>query len=134
MLAFFLASGYKGSSTKKGNHMSKSSKYTPEMVAVIERVADEHGSLNLELCNELAAMPMFRDAEITARGIIAKARTMGVSYAKKQRLTKAGQPVIRKDEIVVKIQSALGVTGLSSLSKAEKPALQILLNALTEDA
>jgi hypothetical protein len=114
--------------------MSKSSKYTPEMVAVIERVAVEHGSLNLELCNELAAMPMFRDAEITARGIIAKARTMGVSYAKKQRLTKAGQPVIRKDEIVVKIQSALGVTGLSSLSKAEKPALQILLNALTEDA
>ena len=134
MLAFFLALGYKGSSTKKGNHMSKSSKYTPEMVAVIERVADEHGSLNLELCNELAAMPMFRDAEITARGIIAKARTMGVSYAKKQRLTKAGQPVIRKDEIVVKIENVLGVEGLDSLSKAEKPALQKLLIAITENA
>jgi len=134
MLAFFLASGYKGSSTKKGTEMAKSSKYTPEMVAMIEQAAAHHGSLNLELCNELATMPLFRDAEITARGIIAKARTMGISYAKKQRLTKAGQPVIRKDEIVVKIQSALGVSGLDSLSKAEKPALQKLLAAITADA
>jgi hypothetical protein len=134
MLAFFLASGYKGSSTKKGNHMAKSSKYTPEMVAIIEDAAATHGSLNLELCNELATMPVFADAGITPRGIIAKVRTMGIDYTRKQRVTKTGAPVIRKDEIVVKIENVLGVSGLDSLSKAEKPALHKLLQAITENA
>ena len=134
MLAFFLALGYKGSSTKKGNQMAKSSKYTPEMVAAIAAACNEHGALDLGICTELADEPMFADAGITPRGIIAKARTMGLRYAKKQRLTKTGQPVIRKDEIVVKIETALGVEGLDSLSKAEKPALQKLLIAITENA
>lgn len=114
--------------------MAKSSKYTPEMVAVIERVADEHGSLNLDLCVEIASQPLFEQAGITGRGIIAKARTMGINYTRKPRLTKTGQPVIRKDEIVVKIETALGVEGLDSLSKAEKPALHKLLQAITENA
>ena len=114
--------------------MAKSSKYTPEMVAVIERVADEHGSLNLGLCADISALPMFVDAGITARGIVAKARTMGLPYDKVKRLTKTGQPVIRKDEIVVKIETVLGVEGLDSLSKAEKPALHKLLQAITENA
>ena len=114
--------------------MAKSSKYTPEMVAQIERVADEHGSLNLELCTSLASQDMFVSAGITARGIVAKARTMGLPYDKVKRLTKTGQPVIRKDEIVVKIENVLGVEGLDSLSKAEKPALHKLLQAITENA
>ena len=114
--------------------MAKSSKYTPEMVAQIERVADEHGSLNLELCTSLASQDMFVAAGITARGIVAKARTMGLPYDKVKRLTKTGQPVIRKDEIVVKIENVLGVEGLDSLSKAEKPALHKLLQAITENA
>jgi len=133
MLAFFLALGYKGSSTKKGNHMSKS-KYTPEMVAAIEAAAQKYGALDLKICVALSETPLFADAEVTGRGIIAKARTMGIEYKKKVRLTKTGQPVIRKDEIVIKIEEALGVEGLDSLSKAEKPALQILLNALTENS
>ena len=131
MLAFFLASGYKGSSTKKGNQMAKSSKYTPEMVAAIEAACVEHGSLNLDICVELSNSTLFSDADISARGIVAKARTMGIEYKKKVRLTKAGQPVIRKDEIVVKIEKALCIDGLDSLSKAEKPALRKLLEALT---
>ena len=49
-------------------------------------------------------------------------------------MTKTGQPVIRKDEIVVKIETVLGVEGLDSLSKAEKPALHKLLQAITENA
>ena len=59
---------------------------------------------------------------------------MGLPYNKQKRLTKTGQPVIRKDEIVVKIEKALGVGGLDSLSKAEKPALHKLLQAITENA
>jgi hypothetical protein len=132
MLAFFLASGYKGSSTKKGNHMAKS-KYTPEMVSAIMGAADV-GPLNLEVCTMLAAQPLFADADISARGIVAKARTMGLPYEKAQRVTKTGAPIIRKDEIVVKIEDALGVSGLTSLSKAEKPALRKLLQAITENA
>ena len=134
MLAFFLALGYKGSSTKKGNQMAKSSKYSDAMVAAIEAAASQAGALNLQICNSLAAQPMFVDAGITGRGIIAKARTMGINYTRKPRLTKTGQPVIRKDEIVVKIETVLGVEGLDSLSKAEKPALHKLLQAITENA
>ena len=114
--------------------MAKSSKYTPEMVDLIEQAAADHGSLNLALCVELADMKIFHDAGVTARGIVAKARTLGLPYEKVKRVTKTGQPVIRKDEIVVKIEDALGVSGLDSLSKAEKPALRKLLQALTEDA
>ena len=134
MLAFFLALGYKGSSTKKGNHMAKSSKYSDAMVAAIEAAASQAGALNLQICNSLAAQPMFVDAGITGRGIVAKARTMGLPYEKVKRMTKTGQPVIRKDEIVVKIETVLGVEGLDSLSKAEKPALHKLLQAITENA
>jgi hypothetical protein len=134
MLAFFLASGYKGSSTKKGTKMAKSSKYTPEMVTAIGAACDEHGSLDLAICTELAKQPLFADADISARGIVAKARTMGLPYEKAQRVTKTGAPIIRKDEIVVKIEDALGVSGLTSLSKAEKPALRKLLQAITENA
>jgi hypothetical protein len=104
------------------------------MVAAIEAAAKQAGALNLDLCVELAATPMFEDAGITARGIIAKARTMGLPYQKVKRLAKTGQPVIRKDEIVVKIEDRLGVDGLDSLSKAEKPALLKLYSALKEMA
>ena len=114
--------------------MAKSSKYSDAMVAAIEAAASQAGALNLQICNSLAEDPMFADANITARGIVAKARTMGLPYEKVKRMTKAGQPVIRKDEIVIKIEEHLGITGLDSLSKAEKPALHKLLNALTENA
>ena len=114
--------------------MAKSSKYSDAMVAAIEAAASQAGSLNLQICNSLASEPLFADAGITARGIVAKARTMGLPYNKQKRLTKTGQPVIRKDEIVVKIETVLGVEGLDSLSKAEKPALHKLLAAITEKA
>jgi len=113
--------------------MAKSSKYTPDMVSAIMGAADV-GPLNLEVCTMLAEQPLFADAGISARGIVAKARTMGLPYEKVKRVTKTGQPVIRKDEIVVKIEDALGVSGLDSLSKAEKPALHKLLQAITENA
>jgi hypothetical protein len=133
-LRFFWRWGIKGHQQRKVIIMAKSSKYSDAMVAAIEAAAKQAGALNLDLCVELAATPMFEDAGITARGIIAKARTMGLPYQKVKRLTKTGQPVIRKDEIVVKIEDRLGVNGLDSLSKAEKPALLKLYSALKEMA
>jgi hypothetical protein len=110
------------------------SKYTPEMVAAIEKAARVHGALSFAICNELAATPLFDNADISARGIAAKARTLSLPYDKKVRMTKTGAPVLRKDDIVVKIEDTLGVEGLASLAKAEKPALRKLLQALTENA
>ena len=114
--------------------MAKSSKYSDAMVAAIEAAAKQAGALNLQVCTDLALQPLFAEAGISPRGIVAKARTMGLPYEKVKRLTKTGQPVIRKDEIVVKIETVLGVEGLDSLSKAEKPALHKLLQAITENA
>jgi hypothetical protein len=132
-LRFFWRWGIKGHQQRKVIIMSKS-KYTPEMVAAIEAAAEKYGALDLKICVALSETPLFAEAEVTGRGIVAKARTMGIEYKKKVRLTKTGAPVIRKDEIVVKIETVLGVSGLDSLSKAEKPALHKLLEAITEKA
>jgi hypothetical protein len=111
--------------------MAKVAKYTPAMVAVIQEVAAANDGLDLALCTAIAERPEFQEAEITARGVVAKARTMGMVYRKVERLTKAGDPVIRKDELVAKIEASLGLSGLDSLAKAEKPALKALLDAVS---
>jgi hypothetical protein len=107
----------------------KTAKYTPEMVAMIAAIP---APLNLAKCVELAANELFVEAGISARGIVAKARTMGVAYEKQTKVTKTGEPVARKDELVHEIEKAMGLTGLDSLAKAEKPALRSLLTALQE--
>jgi hypothetical protein len=105
-------------------------KYTPEMVAALIEAAEKHGELNLARCHEIASLPLFADAGITPRGVIAKVRTMGLPYVKKARLSKTGQPVMRKDEIVISIENKLGVQGLESLVKADKLTLNKLLDAI----
>ena len=114
--------------------MSKSaSKYSEAMVA---RLAAEaaNGALNLERLTALAADPLFSSAGITARGLVAKARTMGLPYAKVERVSKSGEPVVRKDELVDMLEKATGLTGLDSLAKAEKPALRKLVDFLSVNA
>ena len=75
-------------------------------------------------------MAAFVAGDITPRSIIAKVRSMGLPYSKVERTTKTGEPVMKKDDLVQEIETALGVTGLDSLSKAEKPALRALLEAI----
>ena len=106
------------------------SKYTEAMVKAITAMAEEHGELNLALCHEIAATPEFSDAGISPKGVIAKARSMGLPYARKVRLTKAGKPVMRKDAIVIAIEHKLGVQGLEMLVKADKQTLETLLDAI----
>jgi hypothetical protein len=111
--------------------MTKSaSKYTEAMVARLAAEAAT-GALNLERLTALAADPLFSDAGVTARGLVAKARTMGLPYAKVERVSKSGEPVVRKDELVDMLEKATGLDGLDSLAKAEKPALRKLMDYLT---
>ena len=114
--------------------MTKSaSKYTEAMVARLAAEA-EKGPLNLESLTVLAADPLFSKAGVTARGLVAKARTMGLPYAKVERVSKTGEPVVRKDELVYMLEKATGLDGLDSLAKAEKPALRKLVDYLTVTA
>lgn len=109
--------------------MAKGSKYTEEMVNIIEE-AVEFGPLNLQRCEELAKMSLFADAGVTARGIVAKARTLGLPYQKVVRTTKDGRSIMRKDELVTRIESATGLTDLDDLSKAGKETLRRLADHL----
>lgn len=104
------------------------SKYTPSMEAAIRAAAP----LNLAKAADLAATAEFVKAGVTARGIAAKCRSMNppVEYEKVERTDKTGAPVAKKDDIVAEIEAAMGVTGLDSLAKAEKPALKTLLAAI----
>ena len=105
------------------------SKYSPEMVARIQAFAQEN-VLNLESLTRLAAEPMFVKADVSARGLIAKVRTMGLEYEAKPKVSKDGSPVARKDDLVVRIEKATGLTGLDSLAKADKQALRKLTEYL----
>ena len=114
--------------------MSKSaSKYNEAMVARITAEA-ANGPLNLVTLTALADDPLFSKAGITARGLVAKARSLGLPYAKVERVSKSGEPVVRKDELVDLLEKATGLDGLDSLAKAEKPALRKLVDYLTVTA
>jgi hypothetical protein len=115
---------------KKEPIMAKGSKYTEAMVNLIEDVASDTGSLNLQKCNALAAMPVFAEAGITARGIVAKARTLGLPYQKVVRTTKDGRSIVRKDEMVTRLEEVTGLSGLDGLEKANKEALRRLVDHL----
>jgi hypothetical protein len=64
----------------------------------------------------------------TPRSIIAKLSALGV-YQKVERVTKRGEPVIMKAELVSKVQNALG-RELPSLNKMTKVDLQFMIDAL----
>ena len=64
----------------------------------------------------------------TPRSIIAKLSALGV-YQKTARVTKRGEPVIMKAELVAKVQNAIG-RELPSLNKMTKVDLQFMIEAL----
>jgi hypothetical protein len=108
--------------------MAKGSKYTEAMVAVL--VAEgAKGSLSLASLTDLANTPIFANAGITARGLIAKARTLGLPYEKVER--KVAGAVVRKNDLVAQLEDSLGLDGLDSLAKADRNALRKLVDALT---
>jgi len=62
----------------------------------------------------------------TPRSIIAKLSALGI-YVKVERVTKRGEPVVRKDELVAQVQKSLGFE-VPSLAKMTKVDLQNLIN------
>jgi hypothetical protein len=110
--------------------MAKGSKYTEAMVAALEAQAAK-GPLSLAVLTSLAEDPVFTKAGVTARGLVAKARTLGLPYQKVERVSKTGEAVVRKNELVAQLEAAMGLDGLDSLAKAEKGALRKLVDALT---
>ena len=65
-----------------------------------------------------------------ARSIIAKLSREGV-YKAVPRVTKSGEPVVRKADLLANIQEALGIE-LPSLVKASKADLQRLIDAISQ--
>jgi len=65
-----------------------------------------------------------------ARSIIAKLSREGV-YKAQPRVTKSGEPVIRKAELLASLQETLGIE-LPSLVKASKADLQRLIDAISQ--
>jgi len=64
----------------------------------------------------------------TPRSIIAKLSALGI-YQKQERVTKRGEPVILKAELVAQVQNAIG-RELPSLTKMTKPDLQFMIDSL----
>jgi len=62
----------------------------------------------------------------TPRSIIAKLSALGI-YVKAERVTKRGEPVVRKDELVAQVQASLGFE-VPSLVKMTKVDLQNLIS------
>jgi hypothetical protein len=106
-------------------------KYTPAMIQAITAAAAV-GPLNLARCTELSTQPEFEAADITPRMIVAKVRSMGVAYENQVRVSKTGEPVASKADIVAEVAAVLGVNldDVKSLDKAEKAALRKLADAV----
>ena len=62
------------------------------------------------------------------RSIIAKLSALGI-YQKAERVTKRGEPVVMKAELVSQVQNAIG-RELPSLNKMTKVDLQFMIDAL----
>jgi hypothetical protein len=95
-----------------------SANYTQEMV---DAISSEY-SANPTRATVDALAEKFNK---TPRSIIAKLSALGL-YIKVERVTKRGEPVVRKDELVAQVQASVGVE-LPSLAKMTKVDLQNLI-------
>ena len=96
-----------------------SANYTQEMVDFISNSysADPTRATVDQLADKFSKTP---------RSIISKLSALGI-YVKVERVTKRGEPVVRKDELVAQVQESLGFEA-PSLSKMTKVDLQNLTN------
>tara|TARA_R110002153_G_scaffold103268_5_gene240349 strand:- start:656 stop:1045 length:390 start_codon:yes stop_codon:yes gene_type:complete len=101
--------------------VSKAANYSDEMVDAM--VADYQDNPTKETVEKLSAK-----FGKTTRSIVAKLVREGV-YVSAPRVTKTGAPVVRKADLVIAIQNAVGQE-LPSLEKASKADLQLLLDSV----
>ena len=102
---------------------TSSTAYPAEMMEII--IATYVETPTRQTVEELAA-----EFDKPVRGIITKLSQNGV-YQKQENVSmKAGTPVVRKSDLVEKIQNALGGVEFTALEKASKSDLVVLLSAL----
>ena len=98
------------------------SNYSDEMVA---RISDAYSAdPTRETVDALAA-----ELDRPVRSIISKLSAIGI-YQKAEKVTKAGKPIVKKEEYVAQIEDALN-TELPSMEKMTKADLERLVKILT---
>jgi hypothetical protein len=98
-----------------------SGNYTQEMID--RMLADYQANPTRETVDTLA-----ESFNKTARSVISKLSTLGV-YQKAERVTKRGEPIIKKEVYIAQIQEALSIE-LPSFEKMTKADLQVLADLL----
>jgi hypothetical protein len=98
-----------------------SGNYSEEMIATMtERYTANPNRATVDALAE--------EFDKTARSVISKLSTLGI-YQKAERVTKRGEPIIKKEVYIAQIQDALGVE-LASFDKMTKSDLQNLADLL----
>jgi predicted peroxiredoxin len=97
--------------------------YTPEMLAVIKGYDAFNKATATEIAAKIGKSP---------RSVIAKIKSMGLSYTVQRPVRKDGSPVSRKAETVAAIAKALDMdlNDLDGLAKAPRSALIALLREI----
>ena len=99
-----------------------SGNYSEEMIATMtERYTANPNRATVDALAE--------EFDKTARSVISKLSTLGI-YQKAERVTKRGEPIIKKEVYVAKIQEALGAE-FASLDKMTKADLQSLADLVS---
>lgn len=104
--------------------VSKAANYSDEMVA--EMVFHYEANPTKDTVDKLAV-----EFNKSTRSIVAKLVREGV-YVAAPRVTKTGAPVVRKADLVIQIQNAVGQE-LPTLEKASKADLQLLLDSVVSN-
>lgn len=101
--------------------------YTPDLVSALQDLALETGEITY------AQAVAFADKHgLKPRSVIAKIKSMELIYVPKPvNVTKRGEPVVRKSELVASIEAAVGVA-VPSLVKASKADLEALMQAVAQ--
>ena len=102
---------------------AKAVNYTADMVAVI----NGYDSYNADVAQDIADQ-----IGKSRRSVIAKIKSMGLSYAVQRPVRKDGSPITRKIDTVIAIAKALDMDALEleGLTKAPKSALEALLREI----
>ena len=97
--------------------------YTPEMLAVIKGYDAYDKATATEIAAKIGKSP---------RSVIAKIKSMGLSYTVQRPVRKDGSPITRKIDTVIAIARALDMDALEleGLTKAPKAALEALLREI----
>tara|TARA_Y100001937_G_scaffold120081_1_gene176736 strand:+ start:1028 stop:1426 length:399 start_codon:yes stop_codon:yes gene_type:complete len=119
------SSPYYNSSINKEKTMATAKNYTDEQVSYM--VKEYQANPTRDTVDVLA-----EELGKNARSVIAKLSREGV-YVTQPRVTKRGEPIIKKAELVSEIATILGVSieQIATLEKATKADLQNLINRLS---